>query len=330
MHYVTHIKKGYYDLAILHVDQQCIYLPEKGDRISKGRLYIEVNDYIKKVDPNLPIFVINHMTPFHDKYKGAFVVEYIKSVVGDNFMIVNSYEAQKQWGFGKVLTHGLESSEWGFDIDHFNKTGEKKDAIKEPRCIIVLSPRGMEKAYRRIFLRHTMRILKADYKLDCEWVGVTKKFDTFDDYRDFLAKSLVFFNPTWQSPRPRSRTESMMSGCCVVSTPYQDADTFINSGRLRYTKLDSGETKTDLKYDKDTTGFLTSQEPHKDPRVMDNPQVAADLIKTLVQDMPDVALQVGKQGREMAKKEFSKKGFDKKWADLLIERGVLDKDWNKG
>lgn len=332
MRYVTHFRPNYYDLAILHVDQQCIYLPEKGDRISKGRLYMEVNDYIRKADPDLPVFVINHMTPFHDTYKSPFVVDYIKKIVGDNFMIVNSNEARKQWGFGYTITHGIVPSEWGFDVDHFNETGEKRPVIKEPRVTIVLSPAGMEKAYRRIFLRQTLRILD-EYDVPYEWVGVTKKFSSFDGYRDFLGKSLVFFNPTWQSPRPRARTEAFMSGCCVVSTPYQDADTFITSGELVRKPTDngkdSGKYDLDIKYDENTTGFLTRKANTEDPRVMDNPQETADLLKTLVIDRPDVALQVGKQGQKMAAKKFNKSVFDRQWEELLVRQGILHKDWNK-
>ena len=44
--WVTHFEKGKYDFAILHVDQQSIYNPEQGDRISKGKLYLEVREAI--------------------------------------------------------------------------------------------------------------------------------------------------------------------------------------------------------------------------------------------------------------------------------------------
>lgn len=288
MHYVDHFKPSYYDFAILHVDQQCIYQPEKGDKISKGRLYMELNNLIKEKDPNLPIIVINHMTPFHDKYDSAFVVEYIKKIVGDNFMVVNSFEAAKQWGWGYPIIHGLDTEEWW-------------DLPKEPRCIIVLSPAGMETAYRRIFARSVFRLLE-DSNVPCEWVGMTKKFNNFGDYRDFLGRSLVFFNPTWQSPRPRSRTEAMLSGCCVVTTPYHDADSFIEDG---------------------VNGFLTSKVPIKDPRIMDNPQYTANLIKRLVLEEPQTAIKVGQAGKETARKLFNKDAFDNQWIELLTKLNIL-------
>lgn len=280
VHYVTHYEKGKYDLAIFHIDQQCIYNPEKGDRISKGRLYNEVN----KIVDDIPKVVINHMTPFHDKYETADVIKMIKAMVGNNFMVCNSYEAQKQWGWGHTIIHGLNPNDWW-------------DLPKEPRCITTLSPAGMEKAYRRIFLETVVRIL-SQKKVPFYWVGVDRKFNNFDDYREFIGRSLVYFNPTWQSPRPRARTEAMMSGACLVTTPYQDADTFIKEG---------------------VNGFLTSRKRITDPRIMDNPNYAADLIERLVMREPELAVKVGQEGKKTAQELFSQEKFHEQWVKFITE-----------
>lgn len=283
MHYVTHYESGRYDFAILHIDQQSIYDPENEDRISKGRLYQELNECIR----DIPKVVINHMTPFHDKYDTAYVVQYMKKAIEDNFMITNSKEAAKQWGWGYPIWHGLEVDEWW-------------DLPKEPRAVVALSPAGMEKAYRRIFLHTVMRLLK-EFGVPFFWIGVDKRFNNFDDYRNFLGRSLVYFNPTWQSPMPRARTEAMLSGCCVVTTPYQDADTFIKNGE---------------------NGFLTSMEQIRDPRIMDNPNLAATLIKSLIMDEPEKALAVGKKGKETARALFNRNAFIGRWKNFLEEVGI--------
>ena len=57
INYVTSYKPGEYDFAILHIDQQSIYDPDNDDRISKGRLYQEVNELIT----DIPKIVINHI-----------------------------------------------------------------------------------------------------------------------------------------------------------------------------------------------------------------------------------------------------------------------------
>lgn len=283
--WVTHYEKGKYDLAILHVDQQSIYNPVAGDRIHKGKLYMELREAIGN---DIPIVTINHMTPFHDKYESPFVVDFIKKMTEGTTMVVNSYEAAKQWGWGHVITHGLHPEDW-------------LDLPKEPRAVTVLSPAGMDKAYRRIFLTTVKRML-SEMGVPFTWVGVDKKFTNFDDYRNYLGRSLVFFMPTWQSPRPRARTEAMFSGACVVSTPYQDADTFIRHGE---------------------NGFLTSRAVIQDPRVMDNPEVTAQLIKRLVIDEPELALKIGQEGKKTANELFNFDVFSKQWEELLKGMGVL-------
>jgi len=283
--WVTHYEKGQYDLAILHVDQQSIYNPAQGDRIHKGKLYLELREAI---GDDVPIITINHMTPFHDKYESPFVVDFIKKMTKGTTMICNSYEAQKQWGWGRTIIHGLIAEDW-------------YDLKKEPRCVTVLSPAGMEKAYRRIFLTRVSRMLK-DMAVPFTWVGVDRKFGNFEAYKQFLGRSLVFFMPTWQSPRPRARTEAMFSGCCIVSTPYQDADTFIKHG---------------------VNGFLTSKEVIKDPRVMDNPETTAKLIKRLIIDEPELALKMGQKGKQTAMELFSMEKFTEQWVELLKELKVL-------
>jgi len=283
--WVTHYEKGKYDLAILHVDQQSIYNPAAGDRINKGKLYLELREAI---GDDVPIVTINHMTPFHDKYDSPYVVDFIKAMTQGTTMIVNSYEAQKQWGWGNVITHGLHAEDW-------------LDLPKEPRCITVLSPDGMNKAYRRMFLTQVKKML-GEMGVPFVWVGVDRKCKTFEEYREFIGRSLVFFFPAWQSPRPRARTEAMFSGNCIVTTPYQDAHTFIRHGE---------------------NGFLTSRTEIQDPRVMDNPEVTAKLIKRLVIDQPDLALKIGQEGKKTAQELFNFDVYVEQWQNLLTEIGVL-------
>ncbi len=283
MSFVPYYERGKYDFAILHVDQQSIYDPDKGDRIHKGKIFQDLN----KVIDDIPKIVINHMTPFHDKYDNAYVVNFIKKMVGDNTMIVNSHEAQKQWGWGNTIIHGMDAEDWW-------------DLPKEPRAVVSLSPAGMDKAYRREFLHAVIRELET-MKVPFSWIMNTKKCSTFDEYRDFLGRSLVYFNPTWQSPRPRSRTEAMLSGCCVVTTPYHDADTFIEDG---------------------INGFLTSKHQITDPRVMDNPVFTAKLIKRLVLDEPELAMKIGQEGKKTAIKLFAYENFERQWTELLQKVGI--------
>lgn len=153
-------------------------------------------DLRKVIGSDCPIVTINHMTPFHDKYDSPYVIDFIKKMTKGTFMITNSYEAAKQWGWGYPVIHGMDVDEWW-------------DLPKEPRCVTVLSPVGMERAYRRIFLRTVIKKL-AEMKVPFVWVGPDKQCASFKEYREFLGRSLVFFMPTWQSPMPRARTEALL------------------------------------------------------------------------------------------------------------------------
>jgi glycosyltransferase involved in cell wall biosynthesis len=294
---------------------------QQGDSPRKGRIFNELLKTIKKEDPDLPIVIINHMTPYHDTVSTAECVRRVKEKTKGCHMIVNSYQAAQQWDHGTPIIHGIFPEEWGWDTEYFYKTGEYRDAVKEPRVSIMLSPAGMEKAYRREFLKATLDILD-DYGVPVTWIGVDTNFQSFDEYRDYLAKSLIFFFPAWQSPMPRSRTESMLSGCCVVTTPYHGAKNFINSGVLKQNKKDDKVISEELIYDEDTNGFLTSMSQKTDLRTISNPKYTADLIRKLVFENPDIALEIGKRGQKTAIEKFDHKIFAKQWIKFLKEKNI--------
>lgn len=91
---------------------------------------------------------------------------------------------------------------------------------------------------------------------------------------------------------PRARAEAMLSGCCVLTTPHQDADMFIESGE---------------------NGIIV-------PR---NPKFVADLIESLIYDYKK-AVKIGQKGKETALKEFTLDKFHKEWGKVIKQ--VTGKD----
>ena len=252
-----------YDLAILHVDQQCI-----DPKNNKGRLFRELKDLTE----GKPRVVINHMTPFDDKLEFDDVVKGMRELVEDIPMVVNSKQAATQWGWGTPIIHGLDADDW-------------LNLPKEPRVVTSLSTGGMSRAYRRELLHMTMEILKED-DIELVWIQSTHKCKNWEEYKDFLGRSLVYFNPTWQSPMPRSRTEAMLSGSCIVSTRHHDWDSYIENG---------------------INGFI----------IQDNPQTAARLIKELLTVRIKEAEMIGQEGRKTAMKEFAHKRWADDWQHFL-------------
>ena len=272
---VDHYEPGKYDLAILHVDQQCLF----GGL--KGVPYRECNKMIN----DIPKIVINHGTPHFQNHPPEMIARMMKDSIGDNLMIVNSHEARKEWGFGEVIVHGLDPKEW--KVSENDKTTD--------RITTVLSPGNSsgdhsQDGWAEYYDRYLFDAVRGN--VDVVWVGKDKKFENFEDYRKFLAESLIYFNPTRFSPMPRSRTEAMLLGCCVVTTPYHDADRFITHG---------------------VNGFLFKTEKE-----------AVKILKHLKKNT-GLAVKVGMAGRETALEIFSKKRFDQEWLEKIkkVKRGEI-------
>lgn len=270
VHQVPYYEPGKYDLAILHVDQQCV-----DESIGKSRLFRELNEQIK----DIPKIVCNHGTPFWPEvYEQDYIKMKMKMLIGNNEVVVNSHRAKEMWGdIGKNVTtiiHGMNPDEW-FDLP------------KEPRVVTMISPAGLDRYYNRALLHAVKEKLK-ERGIPHVWITVDWIADGFDDYREFLGKSLIYFNPTLESPMPRSRTEAMLSGACVITLPNQDAEKFITHG---------------------VNGI----------HVPNNPTVIADLIQELIENNYDKAIEIGQRGKELAQKIFHIDRYTSEWS-ALIER----------
>ncbi len=273
--WVTHYEPGEYDAAILHLDQQCIE-PELEER-GKGSLYRELNEVITDV----PKIVIMHGTTYYpEKFSKDQVVDIVKKIVGDNIMVTNSRQCAKDFGFGHPIVHGLDPKEW-FDLP------------KEPRVVTMISPGGLDKYYDREFLAAIKEELVERNIFHCH-ITVDWQAKDWEDYRNFLGRSLIYINPCKDSPMPRSRTEAMLSGCCVLTTPWQDAGDFIEHG---------------------VNGYIIGDKERGVPR---NPQAVADLVEKLLANY-EVALKVGQEGKKTALQLFSQANYWRQWGELLAK-----------
>lgn len=282
--WVSCYKAGDYDVAMLHCDQQHV-----DPKIGKGQLYRDMNAVIT----DIPKIVINHGTPMWDElYNENFVInggdiqttkgvrhlDGMKKMIGDNFMVVNSYESVERWGWGYPLIHGLDPEEW-FDLP------------KEPRVVISLSPAGLDQYYNRYLLESIKGKVREKCGFSVNHIMLDYVSKDWTDYRNFLGTSLIYINPTKDSPMPRSRTEAMLSGCCVLTSKYHNADEFIEQG---------------------VSGLI----------VPDNPDAYADAIYELINHNYAQAVAIGQAGKEAAKQYFSKERYQ---ADLWnIIEGVAN------
>lgn len=288
--WVTTFKKGVYDFALLNIDQQCSNM-----RLNKAVLTTQLKKLIQKVDPDLPIVFINHGTPVYPetyldgtpekKYVSEVLRKEILDIVGDSHMVVNSHQAVNDWGRGYAIIHGMDKDYWEFSD------------LKEARAATFISAAGIgDRYYNRSFLVNTMDYLKDKYGISLQWINVPGNFraKNIGEYKFFLSRTLIYFNPTYASPMPRSRTEAMFSGCCIITTRSHDAEKFIIEGH---------------------NGFFV---PH------DNAEYAGDLIAKLLTSHYKIAKEVGKNARETAVKIFSRDRYRKDWINYINNK-VLKK-----
>ena len=279
--WVTHYEQGKYDLAILHLDQQAA-----DPMIGKGQLYRQLNQVID----DRPKIVMNHGTPMWSEMmtedmvinggtvhtsKGPKEIDGIKKIVGDNFMVVNSYDAIERWGWGYPLIHGMDSKEWW-------------DLPKEPRVTVMISPGGLDKYYNRQLLTYIKAQVKEKTGLDLYHVTINYKCQDWDDYRQFIGKSLIYINPTLDSPMPRSRTEAMLSGCCVLTSRYHGADEFIEHGK---------------------EGFI----------MPDNPMSYGETVYQLINHHYKEAVEIGQAGKRKAMQLFTPERYQKDLYHVITE-----------
>jgi len=114
--FVDYFEKGKYDFAILHVDQQC-----SNFGLNKAQLIQHMKKTIKEIEPSLPIIFINHGTPVYPEmyedgnrntnYVSKKLRKEILDIVGDDYMVVNSMQAKKDWGRGYPIIHGMNPSD---------------------------------------------------------------------------------------------------------------------------------------------------------------------------------------------------------------------------
>lgn len=278
--WVTHYEPGKYDVAILHVDQQHV-----DGVIGKAQLYRALNEVIT----DIPKIVINHGTPMNDEWdddvtinggevqtnRGVKRIQGMRELVGDNFMIVNSYEAVDRWGWGYPLIHGMDADEW-------------LDLPKEIRVTVPLSPGGLNKYYNRQLLTAIKTEVKQLTGIDIIHTNVNYQVQDWQDLKELLGTSLITIHPYRDSPMPRSRTESMLSGSCVLTSKYHGAEDFIEHG---------------------VDGLI----------VPDNPLSYAQAIHHLINGGYRDAIEIGQRGKEKAKKLFGMDRYHDQLYKILVQ-----------
>ncbi|MEM7010860.1 MAG: glycosyltransferase [Verrucomicrobiota bacterium] len=244
-----------HDLMILHVDQWIL------DEIEKLSLF----EYWRDRFPG-PKIVLNHGTPMVD----GCTPEEMRQLVGDLPVVTNSPSAEQLWELpnSRWILHGFSPDEW------------PQTTYENEKVIVVQAYQG-----RHLEFRNNAAVEQAEAAgVSIEWVGRDCKFTRFDDYRRYLGKGRIFFNPSHASPNPRTRAEAMLCGLAVVSTNCNGEAGYIENG---------------------VNGFCSND--------MDE---LIDWLRQL-QDDPELARQIGEVGRKTAQEIFHIDRFQEDWIALV-------------
>ena len=280
INFVTHYEPGFYDVAILHLDQDMV-IPDTKKRM--------IYEHFNSVINDIPKTVINHASPVIPEYFAGTghsisdeeaerrCKDIIRELVGKNVMVVNSHTAatDREWGFGIPIVHGMDAEEW-------------LDLPKEPRIFTALCPLGSETYYNRKRMFEVSDILEEQYGYYLQYARMNVDTgNSWESYRQYLGKSLLYIDTSFRTPMNRARTEAFLSGCCVIQV----------------------EGAHDLeRWAKDGENIIL---------VPDDSQKIASVIAELLHGGYQKAVQTGQKGKEMAIKEFNPERYRRDWLELL-------------
>ena len=269
------IRKGRLGLALLHLDQWCEY-----DTLRSFPFRM-----MKNLAQDIPRIIIMHGTPDSPENRRRTL-----RMIGNLPVVCNSEQARREWDGGEDREDKYDLPQFrtiihGYKVDEFFNLPLES---RRKEAITICSGGSMSRWYHGTTLvERLMRDIP-----DLHWLGPMgdrKWANTYKEYRVMLASSLIYLSPTRRAPMPGSRTEAMLSGCCIVSVPGNDWREYVHSG-------DNGVIVNDYR-----------------------------AVRAVLQDLisrPQAAYEMGQRGRDTARLAFEHTRFVEDWCKVLDGIGV--------
>ena len=244
------------DVMILHVDQWAWQEP------AKRFLFLRFRDAYEG-----PKIVINHGSNMVDGCSSETMADLVQGC----YMVCNSPTAKELWGVpdSRYIRHGMSPEEW-----------PQTDYARH-EVLVVQAAGRMHGAVRNV-----EGIARVEEQVKINWIGRDRTFDSFNKYRHFLQSSSIFFQPSFASANPRTRTEAMLTGLAIVTTNSHGEDEYIENGVNGFCSNDFDELIEYLQY------LLAN---------------------------PEQVRKIGQAGRQTAQEVFHIDRFVDQWNQLLTE-----------
>jgi glycosyltransferase involved in cell wall biosynthesis len=277
--FVPYYEPNKYDLIILNCDQQLA-----NHDLGKYKIMKELIDETRKYN-DCPRIIINHGCPVYPEYLQTNDMTERQAEI-ECIKLIKEIIQDDTMVVNSYTAASEKEWGWGYPIWHGMNSEEWLDLPKEPRVFTALSPGGCDKYYNRECMNEVARILDEQYNYRLMWAKANKKVETFDDYRRLLGSSLIYLDTSYRTPMNRARTEAMFSGCCVIQI----------EGAHDLDKVYNGENMIIVK---------------------NNPSQIAKICVDLLENDYKKAIEIGKKGKETAKKLFNRERYRQDWLKLI-------------
>lgn len=275
-----------FDLAILHFDENV--LQAAADARGVGAEWGATFRFLQR-NLAIPRVAVCHGTPQADASAQRAA---LTGFLGDIPVVVNSHQAQAEWGFAnaRVIWQGFDPAEFpcrpppGDGAPRILTLPQEATAERpgyRGADLLAQVAARLAAPLERLRVPEPNLLLSGNAYADARFAHYVAALHGFD----------IYFNPTLRSPMPRSRGEAMLCGLATVNADSHDVDRFIENGM---------------------NGFYAS-----------SAEELADQLGFLLAD-PTRAWRIGLAGRETAMQRFHIDRYLADWRQLI--RDVLGND----
>lgn len=268
-----------FDLAVLHFDENV--LQAAADARSVGAEWGATFRFLQQ-NLAIPRVAVCHGTPqANAPAQRAALARFL----GDTPVVVNSHQAQSEWGFAnaRVIWQGFDPAEFPCRPPP-NRRAPRILTLPEEAMAERPGYRGADllaqvasrvaPPLERLCVAEPNLLLRGNAYADARFAHYVAALHGFD----------IYFNPTLRSPMPRSRGEAMLCGLATVNADSHDVDRFIENG---------------------LNGFYAA-----------TAEELADQLNFLLAD-PARAWRIGQAGRETAMQRFHIDRYLADWRQLI-------------